>query len=122
MLRDGDRASDKGRYLKIMEDFPIFSMLMCSRDVEKKLKEYSDIEKKQREEISSAFGVDVVVKKALPPNSALFIDHKKRIVAIYRDEELVYSPQIKYKRRGARKKEENPRKNRGKGEINGNKN
>jgi len=75
-----------------MKDFPVFETLMSSLDVKRELMKYSDLKEKQREEIASAFGVNIMVEKALPPNSALFIDHKKRIVAIFKDGELVYSP------------------------------
>lgn len=89
---------DKKEYLKMMKDFPIFEALISSLDVKRELEKYFDLQEKQREEIASAFGINITVNKVLPPNSALFIDHKKRIVAIYRDGELVYSPQRKHKR------------------------
>jgi len=75
-----------------MKDFPVFETLMSSLDVKKELMKYSNLKEKQREEIASAFGINIMVEKALPPNSALFIDHKNRIVAIFKDGELVYSP------------------------------
>lgn len=81
-----------------MKDFPIFETLMCSPDVKREFNEYSDLKEKQREEATTAFGVNIVINKILPPNSGLFIDHKKRIVGMYKDGELVYSSQRKHKK------------------------
>ena len=89
---------DKKKYLKMMKDFPMFETLISSLDVKRELKKYFDLKEKQREEIASAFGINIMVNKVLPPNSALFIDHEKRIVAIYKDGELVYSSQRKHKK------------------------
>lgn len=75
-----------------MKDFPIFETLISSLDVKREFKEYFDLKEKQREEIVSAFGINIVIDETLPSCSALFIDHKKRIVGIYKDGELVYSP------------------------------
>jgi len=90
--------SDKKECLKMMRDFPIFESLMCSPDVKKELRGCFDLQNSHKERIPMAFGVNIMVEKALPPNSALFIDHKKRIVGIYKDGELVYSSQRKHKR------------------------
>ena len=64
--------------MKMMRDFPIFESLMCSLDVKKGLMKYLDPQNSHKEHIPMAFGVNIMVKKALPPNSALFIDHKER--------------------------------------------
>lgn len=89
---------NKKECLKMMKDFPVFETLISSPDVKRELKKYFDLKEKQREEMASAFGINITVEKLLPPNSALFIDHKKRIVGIYKDGELVYSPQGKHKK------------------------
>jgi len=81
-----------------MKDFPIFETLISSPDVKMEMKRYFDLQNAHKEQISTAFGINIVVEKALPPNSALFIDRKKRIVGIYRDGELVYSSQRKHKK------------------------
>ena len=81
-----------------MEDFPIFETLISSPDVKREFKGYFDLKEKQKEEIATAFGINIVIDKTLPSCSALFIDNKKRIVGIYRDGELVYSSQRKHKK------------------------
>jgi len=82
----------------MMKDFPIFETLISSLDVKEELKRYSDFKEEQKEGIASAFGINIVIDKTLPPCSALFIDKMKRIVGIYKDGELVYSAQRKHKK------------------------
>lgn len=84
--------------MKMMRDFPVFETLVCSPDAKKQLKGCFDLQNAHKERIPTAFGVNIMVKEALPPNSALFIDNKKRIVGIYKDGELVYSSQRKHKK------------------------
>ena len=84
--------------MKMMKDFPVFETLISSPDVKRELKGYFDLQNTHKKQIAAAFGVNIMVEKALPPNSALFIDNKGRIVGIYKDGELVYSSRMKHKR------------------------
>lgn len=81
-----------------MKDFPIFESLICSQDIKKQLKGCFDLQNTHKEHMPMAFGINIVMDKILPPNSALFIDNKNRIVGIYKDGELVYLSQRKYKK------------------------
>lgn len=77
-----------------MKDFPKFETFMCPQNIKEEIEKYFDLKKIQKEQIAVGFGLNIVVDKTLPPNSALFIDHKKRIVAIYKDGKVVYSPRV----------------------------
>ncbi len=81
-----------------MKDFPIFESLICSQDIKKQLKGCFDLQNTHKEHMPMAFGINIVIDKILPPNSALFVDKKKRIVGIYKDGELVYLSQRKHKK------------------------
>ena len=75
------------------DDFPQFNTFVSSLDIKEELEKYFEaIKEKQRKEIIPlGLGVNIVVEKALPPNSALFIDQENRVVAVYKDGRLVCS-------------------------------
>ena len=62
-------------------------------NLEEELKKYSDLKQKQREEITLAYGLRVVVDKALPADSALFMNQENKVVAVYTKGKLVCLPQ-----------------------------
>lgn len=77
-----------------MKDFPKFETFMCPQSLKEEIEKYFDLKKIQKEQLATSFGLNIVIDKTLPPNSALFINHKGRIVAIYKDGKVVYSPRV----------------------------
>ena len=65
-----------------MEKLPNFETMICSEDLH--LKFMKNL-KKYPKQIGDIFGAKVMVLKVMPPNSAIFIDHEGKPVAIYKD-------------------------------------
>lgn len=70
-----------------------FNSVIFSPDLYSAMDEYYKIQTILKKEICSAFGINIQVEKALPPNSALFVDHRGNIVAVFTDGKLVELPQ-----------------------------
>lgn len=70
-----------------------YRSIFASQDLEDRLKQYLKHTTHSREQISSVLGIDIHVMKALPSDSALFINHRGNVVGVYCDGKLVEIPQ-----------------------------
>ena len=70
-----------------------FKSIFCSIDKQKELLSYLNQFHIQKKEIYSAFGINIHMMKALPAKSALLVDYKGNIVAVFNDGKLVEIPQ-----------------------------
>ena len=70
-----------------------FNTVIFSPDLHSAMDEYYKLKAIVREEICLAFGIKISVNKYLPAGSALFVDHRGNIVAVFTDGKLVELPQ-----------------------------
>lgn len=69
-----------------------YRSIFASQDLKDKMEEYFYHTPLSYEERVSAFKTEVHVMKALPSDSALFIDHQGNVVGLYCDGKLVEIP------------------------------